>query len=387
MKNPADLVDAYTEWCKKECFTEDVVRATAILNRYCDLCLMGVVRELDLATKASSPTSAGDLAKALGFVDTGEITMRYALHRLAARTDVVTVDGEERFTVPAAPADPTEELASLRTELKGLGEDYLAAVDFLDFGREHFVKALRDEPDFMDKMLAGTTGDWAELWHRATNVDPLQDLHGEMGARAISDVLEKGTILEIGGGTGNGIRHLFAMMKREGTFDRLERFIFTDISMRFVLTTKHEINDNYPDVATSWKFCDIYKPLQEQKIDEQSVDLIYAVNAAHVAKDIVGFLKSCHWALKPGGMVLFAERVRFAENDMAPRELTLNLSKYHRTAAEDRPYRSMHTYLKPREWEECLRLAGFEPVVLPDLEAMGEYFPDQYAAVITGRKI
>lgn len=386
MKSVSDIADRFTEWCKTELFTKDVVRATAILNRYCDLRLMGVVRDLDLTSKLAQPTTPAALAEALGFVDSAEITLRYALHRLAARTDIVTTSDGTTFQVTKTPDDPTDELATLRTELEGLGKDYLAAVDFLDFGAEHFVVALKDDPDFMDKMLAGRTGDWAELWHRATNVDPLQDLHGEMGARAISDLLDGGTILEIGGGTGNGIRHLFAMMKREGTFDRLERYIFTDISMRFVLTTKHEMDDNYPDVATAWKFCDLNKPLSEQKIEESSVDLIYAVNAAHVAKDIVAFLESCRWALKPGGVVLFAERVRMTKNDMAPRELTLNLSVYHRTAAEKASYRSMHCYLEPSEWREVLERAGFEPHILPNLEAMGEHFPDQYAAVVVGSK-
>jgi len=31
-------------------------------------------------------------------------------------------------------------------------------MEFLDFGAQHFVKALRDEPDFMDRVLSGRSG-------------------------------------------------------------------------------------------------------------------------------------------------------------------------------------------------------------------------------------
>jgi SAM-dependent methyltransferase len=271
--------------------------------------------------------------------------------------------------------------------MKKLGDDYMAAVDFLDFGAARFAESLSTDPEFMDRLLSGRDDQFAELWHRATNVDPLQDLHGEMGAQAILDLLDRpGIILEIGGGTGNGIRHLFAMAKRRGLADRIEKFIFTDISMRFVLATKHEINRDYPQAKTEWKFCDLNKPLGEQKFAPESVDLIYAVNAAHVAKDLVGFLKSCKETLRSGGAVLFAERVRIKPYEMAPRELTLNLSIYHRTAAEKASFRPMHCYLSPPGWKEAITLAGMDPMILPDLDALAPSFPDQYAAVVVGFK-
>jgi hypothetical protein len=46
----------------------------------------------------------------------------------------------------------------------------------------------------------------------------------------------------------------------------------------------------------------------------------------------------------------------------------------------------MHTYLSPDGWATALRMAGFEPEILPDLDGMSEHFPDQYAAVIIGHK-
>lgn len=383
--------DRFTTWCKDTLFTPDVIRATGILNRFCDLHLAGLYRRLELGRHLASPKTPAELAAALGFVESADVTLRDMLRRLARRTPHVKMSedgGALRFAAGEAPGDVTQELEALRAEMGTLGESYLAALEFLDFGAERFVESLREDPDFMDKLLSGRDGTFAELWHRATNVDPLQDLHGEMGARVISDLLPAGgTLLEIGGGTGNGIRHLLHMMEREESLDRLGRYIFTDISMRFILTTRKEMNARFPGVTTDWKFFDLNKPFEEQKIAPESVDLVYAVNAAHVAKDMVGFLQGCRAALKPGGLVVFAERVRLELLEMAPRELTLNLSIYHRSAAEKAEYRPMHCYLAPENWTECFARAGFATThILPDLDALAATFPDQYAAVVIAQK-
>lgn len=380
----------FTAWCRDSLFTPEVREATRLINRYTDLQLSGVYRDLGLAEHLASVKSPTELAAALGFVESASITLRDALRRLGERMGTVKVEGDPldaRFQHVQDPEDPAAELADIRGKLKALGEDYLAATDFIDFGQDHFVESLKDDPDFMDKLLSGRMKDFAELWHRATNADPLQDLHGAMGARVIDGLLDNGTILEIGGGTGNGARHLFGHLDAEGKLDKVEQYIFTDISMRFVLASKHEFAKKYPSVNWGWKFFDLNKPFGDQKIAPQSVDLIYAVNAAHVAKDIVGFLKGCHEALRPGGHVVFAERVRINQYEMAPREFTLNLSIYHRSAPEKADYRPMHCYLSPSNWNEVLTRAGFSGAeLLPDLEAIGSDFPDQYASVVVGTK-
>ena len=381
--------ERFTEWCRAELFTPKVIRATAILNRYCDLRLAGVYRALGLGARLSEPKTGAEVAAALGFVSSADVTMAALLSRAAERGEYVTArDGgpQRRFVHVRTPDDPAAELARLRAEMSALGPDYPAALDFLDFGAEHFAESLEDDPDFMDRMLSGRDPTFQELWHRATNVDPLQDLHGQMGARAILELFAGGRILEIGGGTGNGIRHLFATLASAGALDRVENYLFTDISQRFILGTRKEIKKKYPEVPCEWKHLDINQPFEDQKVGPSTADLIYGVNAAHVARDIVGFLKRCHAALRPGGRVMFAERIRINPMEMAPRELTLNLSVYHRSAAERTAYRPMHCYLAPKNWTTVLDMAGFAPSILPDLDAMKGHFPDQYAAVVVGTK-
>jgi hypothetical protein len=158
--------------------------------------------------------------------------------------------------------------------------------------------------------------------------------------------------------------------------------------LSFLVSTRKELVATYPSVSADWRVLDVNKHFAVQKIKQESVNLIYGVNAAHVAKDIIGFLKECRESLTPGGAVLFAERVRQHPREMAAREISLNLSSYHRIAEQkDLSLRPMHAYLTPDNWVSALQKAGFgDAVILPEMQSLAGDFPDQYAAVIYGRK-
>jgi len=379
---------AFTRWCEDQVYTPAIRRGTEILERVCDLHLLELHRELGIALMLATPRTAREVADQLGFEPSAHIALEALLTRLAERTGVVSVEQSPpaHFQARAAVPDGTAELTALRSAMVELGPGFVVALEFVEFGRAHFVTALRDDPGMMDRVLSGADAEHYPLWVQATNADPMQDLHGRMGARAIAELFPGGTILEIGGGTGNGIRHLFDVLQARGTLDRIERYIFTDVSPRFILGTRRAVREAYPSVTCDWKYLDINKSFSTQGIEPESIDLIYGVNAAHVAKDMVGMLRDCGAALRPGGRVVFAERVRGRSSEMAARELTLNLSRYHRTAAQRHPaHRVAHGYLSPRCWLSGLEQAGFrDAAIFPDLEAIQRVFPEQYAAVVTG---
>ncbi len=385
-------VDPFTEWCQQELFTSDMVKAAELLEKTCDLHLFSIYRMLDLENILNEPKTAREVTNELRLVDSADVTVEAVLWRLAHNSDVVELvenaDGEDRYVSRGPAPDPSADLALKWAQLSTLGDEYLAARKFVDFGATHFVEALRDDPDLMDRVLSGREPRLAELWDQATNLDPLQDIHGKMGARVILHEFQGGDILEIGGGTGNGIRHVLDTLAEGNALDRVNHYLFTDISTAFVLNTRRAIRKAYPDIKSDWRYLDINKEFASQKIERESADLIYGVNAAHVAKDIVEMLKECHATLRSGGQVIFSERIRLDSRMMAPRELSLNLSIYHRTAAvRNADYRPVHCYLTPANWERVLDMAGFNDVVIcPDLDTVGETFPHQYAAVVVAKK-
>ena len=349
----------YTEWCKNELFTNELVQAARLLQAALNWHLMNLYRRLNFSDLLAEPKSPGELAELLQFTDSAAITIDAMLERLFSQYSFLeksAVNGATRFRESDSPPMITHNLDDIRASMSELGQDYLTALEFLQFGDDKVEYALREDPEFLDRILSGREAEWEELWFRATNTDPLQNVHGIMGAVAIDKLFASGAILEIGGGTGNGIRNLFSHLSDKNELDRVQQYIFTDISQKFIMSTRREIRADYPDVDTEWRFVDLNIPINQQKIGDGSIDLIYAVNAAHVAKDIIAFLRSCRKTLRPGGRVLFAERIRLREKDMAPRELALNLSIYHRTAAlRNEEHRPMHCYLSPKKLAQCAR--------------------------------
>ena len=385
-----DVATRFDAWARDELFTEAHRSGTEVLERAVDIHLERLYLDLGLSRELGDHDTARALGKALGFSDSAWIALDAMLTRLATRCDFLEVtfdDGEPRYRAVAPPEDRTAELGPLRERMRAMGEDYVAPMEFLEFGATHFVRSLRDDHTFMDRVLTGQESEFAETWHRATNTDPLQDVHGIMGAKAIELLFEGGTILEVGGGTGNGIRNNLDQLERVGRLPTLDKYVFTDVSMQFILGTRNALKGRYPSTECEWRLLNINKDFADQRIEADSADIVYGVNAAHIAERTVDFMLECKRVLRPGGLMVFAERVRRSEHDMAPREIVLNQSSYHRTAARRHPeYRPAHAYLAREHWLRACELAGYrEAEVWPSAASLADYFPDQYAAVVVAR--
>lgn len=388
-------MDGFTEWCRDVLYSPEVIGAAAAVDRACDLHLSILYAELGLAERLAQPLDGRSLAAELGFVESAGVVLDQLLQRLAVRTGLVTITTPHateprRFASTAERVDVAAArgaLAVLRTEQGGFGDRYLTSLDFLDYGASVFVRALRDDPELVDRVLSGREKGLEELWERSTNLDPLQDLHGAMGAQAAATLFEGGAILELGGATGSGVRHLLPALEAADKISRLSRYLFSGTTLLFVLGTKKIVRANWPQLDCAYLFLDLDKPFADQKIAPESIDLVYAVNTAHTAHRLLWSAQQCLAALKPGGRAVFSERVRLGAAEMASRELVVNLSLHHRALTEHHPYRPFHAYLRPADWQGLLSEAGFSQVeVWPDLAALQDHFPAQYAAVIVATK-
>ncbi len=382
--------EVFAQWAKQEHFSANHRQATALLDKAVDIHIIRLYRELDMSHQLKEAPTAQRLALALGFSDSAHIALDAMLGRLATRHTFITrsyVDGQAHYAAHAEPDDEGNTLPKIQAKMGAMGKDYLATLEFLDFGRTHFYRSMHDDHEFMDRVLTGQEKQFAETWYRATNTDPLQDVHGIMGAKAVELLFKQGKILEVGGGTGNGLRNNLNALQSANTLSNLDSYIFTDVSMPFILNTKKELAALYPNTRCEWRLLNINKDFLKQRLEPNSVDMIYGVNAAHIAKHTVQFMQQCITLLKPGGTVVFSERVRQTADEMAPRELTLNQSVYHRTAAiRHREYRPAHAYLTRQHWMRACELAGFSHYeVWPGEESLRDYFPEQYAAVIVAR--
>lgn len=387
----SSAAQALESWAQETLFQDAHREATLLLDVAVDVHLIRLYRDLNFHDLLKGSPTARALSDALEFEASAHIALEPLLLRLAERHDFLKVEltGESyQFTPLEQPRDQSALLPQLQASMASLGEDYTATLEFLEFGETHFLRSLRDDHEFMDRVLTGQEKAFAETWHRATNTDPLQDIHGIMGAKALELLFTHGSILEVGGGTGNGLRNNLDALKAADQLDALQQYIFTDVSMPFILNTKRELASRYPQGICKWQLLNINKDWLKQRVEPQSVEYIYGVNAAHIAQHTVNFMQECIQTLKPDGIVVFSERLRGTPTEMAPREIVLNQSLYHRTAAiRDPEFRPAHAYLTRDNWLTACELAGFsEYAVWPSVESLNGYFPEQYAAVIVARK-
>lgn len=386
----------FDEWVREALYKPEHRAGTNVLEQAVDAHLISLYRELELHSLLIEHPCPISLADALGYSDSAWIALNAVLRRLSKRYDFVqciensvshATNECKKFNPVYLPEDKTPELLEHVKTMECLGADYVAPLEFLEFGRTHFVRALRDDHEFMDRVLTGQEKEHNETWDRATNTDPLQDIHGVMGAKAVEMLFEGGSILEVGGGTGNGMRNNLDALARANRSSTVDKYLFTDVSMQFILNTRRSLQSHYPDIHCDWRLLNINKDWAKQRIEADSVSLVYGVNAAHIGMHTVDFLKECKRVLSPGGHIVFSERLRRFDGDMAPREIVLNLSSYHRTAAIRHPeYRPAHAYLSAQNWLRAFELAGIANCqVWPAEASNAAYFPEQYAAVIVAQ--
>ena len=220
--------------------------------------------------------------------------------------------------------------------------------------------------------------------------DLYYNVHNICGAKILNDDLEKRknpNILEIGGGLGGGtIQFLKQRIENKSGMDF--NYIFTDIANKMLRTTKKEmltISDNL--TGFEFKKLDFNEDLLRQGYEENSFDVVWGVNAIHVAKDLEYTLKQIMKILKPGGVFLISETVRPEGNLMIQQEFILNTLLDYWNVKLDENYRKTSGFLSWREWKKSLESAGFQKVeTVPDMATLEKQYDNCYVSVIRGMK-
>jgi SAM-dependent methyltransferase len=188
-------------------------------------------------------------------------------------------------------------------------------------------------------------------------------------------------LLEIGGGTGGASAVLIDRLKDENLLSRIGEYIFSDVSPFFLRLGNRAIMERVgDDFSYALKRLDFDKPIAGQGINENSVDVVYAVNSLHVAKNLVDSLKNIYRVIKPGGAIILSECCRPTDEYLLPQEVIFNLLDNYVNVDLDRNLRPYPGFLDYEHWERNLEAAGFR-----NIEAMfntdGSYPADLRAGI------
>lgn len=195
-------------------------------------------------------------------------------------------------------------------------------------------------------------------------------------------------ILEIGGGMGGGTKQFISQRIANGKPLDNFSYVFTDIANKMLRCTKKEIQvlTNNP-IDIEYKKFDFNVDIADQGYETDSFDVIWGVNAAHVAKDLKSSLKRLYSMLKKGGSLILAETVRAKGNPLVQQEYILNTLDSYWDVQLDDDIRPCYGFMHWKNWIKALELSGFTKVeTIPDMNIVENKYDNCYVALIRGIK-
>lgn len=227
---------------------------------------------------------------------------------------------------------------------------------------------------------------WSDYF---SNDHLLYAVNNRVGAEALVRALPEGKarILELGGGLGSAASAIVERLAEGGDLERVEEYILTDVVPMFLGRAERTLCEARSEFPLVVQRADINKPLTQQGIAPESMDIVYAVNTIHVAQDLSKTLGFIWDVLKPGGSAVFSECMRPYANQPVYIEFIFNFLAAFRDVKIDAANRPVHGFLTPACWRNSLAAARFRDVrILPDVDKIKERYAYFFAAAVTGVK-
>ena len=156
-------------------------------------------------------------------------------------------------------------------------------------------------------------------------------------------------ILEVGGGHGGATTAVMQALP-----ENTSSFCFTDISRYFLQNAGEKFKDA---PFFSCRLFDLDEEIVSQGFAPHAYDVIIAASVLHDVKRIAPSLARLRSLLKPGGVLFIIEQTLFFK----AHDLTMGLQQGF-DVFEDTDLRPLHPLLSGDQWEEQLKLAGFDGV-------------------------
>ncbi|WNV84588.1 class I SAM-dependent methyltransferase [Umezawaea sp. Da 62-37] len=230
--------------------------------------------------------------------------------------------------------------------------------------------------------------DKLELWPRYfSNDNPLYAINNTVGAEAVSRLVPADggafEVLEIGGGCGSAAEQVLRSLG-----SRVTRYRFTEVAETFARIGEQVAREAAaPSTEVESERLDMTKPWAEQGVGPGTFDVVYSVNCFHVAPDLDFVVAEAAKALKPGGAVVVSECLRptkLARPIHA--EIIFDFLDSFTDVVTDPVRRPTHGFLTPAAWRATFEAAGLgEVVVLPDVDAVAEVYPDFVVGAVVAR--
>jgi SAM-dependent methyltransferase len=368
-------------------FTPEFVLCTDLFDQYVTHIALRLLRELEVEPRLARGATVSEIMTELSFAPRAAIPLAWMLDKLSAEgfLETESLNGGRRFRANSPfPVTDAETFALRACAIDRRSEPGFAVVRTMTPHVADYFHGGRSGEDILFAPNRLTL--WFDYFN---NQNLLYAINNLLGAEAAVRLLEsRGVeILELGGGSGSAALAFAERAARGGALDRVSRYRLTEIVPTFLRRAERALRSAFPDFATAYQRLDIDQPFADQGIASSSVDLVYAVNTIHVARDLGATLAYVRDALKPGGRLLVSECVRNFPGQPIHVEFIFNFLENFTRVKTDPLTRPVHGFLTPANWRACLTGAGFEEIeIMPEVERIARRYPSFFVAAIQARK-
>jgi SAM-dependent methyltransferase len=380
----ADLLTDYPA----DLFTERLYQSIELADRYCIDLALDLLHRLDILPLLSSWRSSSELAAELHFNPRFLNPLNWLLN-LLAKAQLLVVQKQDpinRYRASSSLRPP--ELAELRNIGLTIDPGNAATLDLLEAAAAVYPNVAQGKSSGEEALFgAGNVNLWLTYFN---NNNPLYAVNNWIAAYAAAQRLATKSrlrILEIGAGAGSASEALLHVLIQQHLVDRIDCYVITEPSPFFRRRAERTLKAKFRDVALQFQAMDMNKLWSQQDINLTNFDLIYAVNALHVAYNLPFTIDQAHSALASGGWLIAGESMRPTPNQAIHAELIFQILDSFNDVITDTEIRPNPGFLSHQQWRQVFRIADFKPIELtPDLEQIHPLCGVFYTGAICGQR-
>ncbi len=369
-------------------FSERLYQSIELMERYSIELAVDLLGRLNVAKQLGEWRSIDELCALSCFQPRFKLALEWILARLVETGCVEMQDHGTIRLYRLGTMTWQPDLKRLRAFGVNIDPSNSATLDLLDYAANLYPVVATGRQSG-DQNLFGPQGVplWLNYFHNDNLTYAVNNWVGAVVAVAHTSSRRKLRILELGAGTGSATEILLKLLDERSLLPRLEHYLVTEPNAYFRRCNQRKLATQYSNVSLEWATLDIDLPLNVQGISPEEFDLVYAVNAMHISKNLLFSLNEARSALAMDGWLVIGECVRpFADQPIYP-ELMFQILDSFTNVELDPEIRPNPGFLTADQWRRAFLRAGFGHAdVSPDIDRIREFYPHFFTGAICGRK-
>ncbi len=180
---------------------------------------------------------------------------------------------------------------------------------------------------------------------------------------ALRQDLTPGTrVLELGAGAGSFAQLVARQGAEEGWISRIAEYRFTDVAPTFLRRAQRDLKFIAPGLPLTFQALDLNRPLGDQGIAAESLDVLIGINVVHVAQNLEAVLLDLRSRLRLGGRLILGECLKSSLEHPVYQEFFFSFIRSFTDVELDPRWRPVHGFLTPEAWVDALAHAGFRNI-------------------------